>query len=111
MKEGEGKEGGGRAPIEMMPPPQTRVLNTPLLTTAASVVDFALRTANSLWDSVQLVAQRNALSTSRPHQSKMLTCNIKPSELEALVSDRDTWRTVCDTAWPREFLNRLDHCL
>jgi len=30
-------------------------------------------------------------------KANLLTCNIKPSELEALTSDRDTWRTVCDT--------------
>ena len=30
-------------------------------------------------------------------KANLLKCNIKPSDLEALASDRDIWRTVCDT--------------
>jgi len=29
-------------------------------------------------------------------KTNLLKCNIKPSDLEALASDRDIWRTVCD---------------
>jgi len=29
-------------------------------------------------------------------KANLLICNIKPSDLEALASDRDIWRTVCD---------------
>jgi len=36
-------------------------------------------------------------------KANLLTCNIKPIELEALASDRDTWRTVYDTGL-RSFL-------
>ena len=34
----------------------------------------------------------------------MIKCNIKLSDLEALASDRDIWRTVCDTGL-RSFVN------
>jgi len=34
----------------------------------------------------------------------MMKCNIKLSDLEALASDRDIWRTVCDTGL-RSFVN------
>jgi len=37
-------------------------------------------------------------------KANLLKCNIKPSDLEALASDRDIWRTVCDTGL-RSFLN------
>jgi len=30
-------------------------------------------------------------------KANLLKCNIKPSDLEALASNRDIWRTVCDT--------------
>ena len=30
-------------------------------------------------------------------KANLLKCNIKPSDLEVLASDRDIWRTVCDT--------------
>ena len=31
-------------------------------------------------------------------KANLLECNIKPNDLEALASDRDVWRTVCDAA-------------
>jgi len=31
-------------------------------------------------------------------KANLLKCKIKPSDLEALASDRDIWRTVCDTS-------------
>jgi len=37
-------------------------------------------------------------------KANLLKCNIKPSDLEVLASDRDIWRTVCDTGL-RSFLN------
>jgi len=37
-------------------------------------------------------------------KANILKCNIKPSDLEALASDRDIWRTDCDTGL-RSFLN------
>ena len=37
-------------------------------------------------------------------KGNLLKRNIKPSNLEALASDRDIWRTVCDTGL-RRFLN------
>jgi len=37
-------------------------------------------------------------------KANLLKCNIKPSDLEALASDRDIWRTVCDTGL-KSFLN------
>ena len=37
-------------------------------------------------------------------KANLLKCNIKPSDLEALASDRDIWRTVCDTGL-RSFVN------
>ena len=61
-------------------------------------------TASSLWDSVQLVAQRSAKRFIDHVNANLLKCNIKPSDLEALASDRDIWRTVCDTGL-RSFLN------
>jgi len=58
-------------------------------------------TASSLW------GQR---SVGRPQKrfidhikANLLKCNIKPSDLEALTSDRDIWRTVCNTGL-RSFL-------
>jgi len=36
-------------------------------------------------------------------KANLLKYNIKPSDLEALASDRDIWRTVCDTGL-RSFL-------
>ena len=30
-------------------------------------------------------------------KANLLKCNIKSSDLEALASDRDIWRTVCDS--------------
>ena len=36
-------------------------------------------------------------------KANLLKCNIKPSDLEALASDRDIWRTVCDSGL-RSFL-------
>ena len=29
-------------------------------------------------------------------KANLLKCNIKPSDLEALASDRDIWRTICE---------------
>ena len=37
-------------------------------------------------------------------KANLLKCNIKPSDLEALASDRVIWRTVCDTGL-RSFVN------
>ena len=37
-------------------------------------------------------------------KTNLLKCNIKPSDLQALASDRDIWRTVCDTGL-RSFVN------
>ena len=37
-------------------------------------------------------------------KANLLKCNIKPSDLEVLASDRDIWRTVCDTGL-RSFAN------
>jgi len=37
-------------------------------------------------------------------KANLLKCNIKPSDLVALASDRDIWRTVCDTGL-RSFVN------
>jgi len=37
-------------------------------------------------------------------KANLLKCNIKPSDMEILASDRDIWRTVCDTGL-RSFLN------
>jgi len=37
-------------------------------------------------------------------KANLLKCNIKPSDMEALASDRNIWRTVCDTGL-RSFLN------
>ena len=37
-------------------------------------------------------------------KANLLKCNIKPSDLEALASDRDISRTVCDTGL-RSFVN------
>ena len=37
-------------------------------------------------------------------KANLLNCNIKPSDLEALASDRDIWKTVCDTGL-RRFVN------
>jgi len=37
-------------------------------------------------------------------KANLFKCNIKPSDLEALASDRDIWRTVYDTGL-RSFLN------
>jgi len=39
-------------------------------------------------------------------KANLLMCNIKPSDLKALASDRDIWRTVCDTGL-RSLLNGL----
>jgi len=36
-------------------------------------------------------------------KANLLKCNIKPSDLEALASNRDIWRTVCDSGL-RSFL-------
>jgi len=36
-------------------------------------------------------------------KANLLKCNIKPSDLEALASSRDIWRTVCDSGL-RSFL-------
>jgi len=37
-------------------------------------------------------------------KANLLKCNVKPSDLEVLASDRDMWRTVCDTGL-RSFVN------
>jgi len=54
-------------------------------------------TASSLWDSVQ----KRFIDNIKAH---LLKCNIKLSDLEALASDKDIWRTVCDTGL-RSFVN------
>ena len=42
-------------------------------------------------------------------KANLLKCNMKPSDLEALASDRDL--EDCLRYWSQEFLNWLDHCL
>jgi len=37
-------------------------------------------------------------------RANLLKCNIKPSDMEALASDKDIWRTVCDSGL-RSFVN------
>jgi len=40
----------------------------------------------------------------------LIKCNIKPSDLEAQASDKNIWRTVCDTGL-RSFVKCLDQYL
>jgi len=45
-------------------------------------------------------------------KANLLKCDIKPSDLEALASDRDIWSLEdCLRYWSQELLNWLDHCL